>query len=277
MNIYPKTCRNFVGMETLMPFIKKYGGVELQFFDENPGEILAPFEFVSRVDALVERVPEIKEVTIHPPLSHYDIEHVLAKDINMLKTQFEELVEVSKEHNIKVNMVYHTMVDFEYHKALTLDKLRELLKILEGSQVKIVLENIFMFMEKKCTVYQIAQAIDHPNLMCCFDICHLHCRANIDKKDVREYAKNYLDKELCKKYTYQVHFSYTANNDGYVDKKTHGVGHTNVDDLRDDFMLLKEYNMTDCNIITEVAEEDYSSRKDQFRELVMLEMVANEN
>ena len=34
--------------------------------------------------------------------------------------------------------------------------------------------------------------------------------------------------------------------------------------------------MTDCNIITEVAEDDYSSRKDQFKELVMLEMIANE-
>ena len=276
MNIYPKTCRNFVGIETLMPFIKKYGGVELQFFDETKGQILAPFEFKSRIDALVEMVPELKEVTIHPPLSHYDIEQVMAKDINILKRQFEELVEISNKHNIKVNMVYHTMIDFDYHKAVTLDKLRELLKILEGSNVKIVLENIFMFMEKKCTVYQIAEALNHPNLFCCFDICHLHCRANIVKKDVLEYAREYLDKDLCKKYTYQVHFSYTGNDDGYVDKKTHGIGHTNVEDLRKDYQILKEFNMTDCNIITEVAEDDYSSRKDQFKELVMLEMVANE-
>ena len=126
MNIYPKTCRNFVGIETLMPFIKKYGGVELQFFDETKGQILAPFEFKSRIDALVEMVPELKEVTIHPPLSHYDIEQVMAKDINILKRQFEELVEISNKHNIKVNMVYHTMIDFDYHKAVTLDKLRKL-------------------------------------------------------------------------------------------------------------------------------------------------------
>mgnify|MGYP004457500669 FL=1 len=32
MNIYPKTCRNFVGLENLMPYIEKYKGVELQFF-----------------------------------------------------------------------------------------------------------------------------------------------------------------------------------------------------------------------------------------------------
>ena len=42
MNIYPKTCRNFEGINNLMPFIKKYGGVELQFFKE--GDILSPFE-----------------------------------------------------------------------------------------------------------------------------------------------------------------------------------------------------------------------------------------
>ena len=43
MNIYPKTCRNFVGIDTLMPFIKKYGGVELQFFFFFKEQIIAPF------------------------------------------------------------------------------------------------------------------------------------------------------------------------------------------------------------------------------------------
>ena len=274
MNIYPKTCRNFEGINNLMPFIKKYGGVELQFFKE--GDILAPFEFVSRVEALIKLVPDIKEITIHPPLSHYDIEHVLAKDVTIFQNQLIDMVGLSKKYNIKVNMVYHTMVDIEYHKALTIEKLKKALKILEGSNVKILLENIFMFFEKKCTVYEICELIDHPNLRVCMDITHLHCRANICKKDIKEYSKNYLDKELCKKYTYQVHFAYAAKNDGYVDKKTHGVVHDNIDVLKEDLELLKEYGMDKCNYITEVSEEDYSTRADQLRELKMLEEATNQ-
>ena len=48
-------------------------------------------------------------------------------------------------------------------------------------------------MEKKCTVYQICDEIDSSNLKVCMDVTHLHCRANILKMDVREYAKEYLD------------------------------------------------------------------------------------
>ena len=274
MKIYKKTCRNFEGINNLMPFIKKYGGVELQFFKE--GDILSPFEFVSRVEALVKLVPQIKEVTIHPPLTHYDIEHLFAKDITIFQNQLIDMVELSKKYNIKVNMVYHTIVDIEYHKALTIDKLKKALKILEGSNVTIVLENIYMFMEKKCTVYEICELIDHPNLRACMDITHLHCRANIYKMNIWECAKNYLNKDLCKKYTYQVHFAYAANDDGYIDKKTHGVVHDNVDVLKEDLELLKEYGMDECNYITEVAEEDYSTRIDQVREIEMLEEATNQ-
>ena len=186
------------------------------------------------------------------------------------------MVELSKKYNIKVNMVYHTIVDIEYHKALTIDKLKKALKILEGSNVTIVLENIYMFMEKKCTVYEICELIDHPNLRACMDITHLHCRANIYKMNIWECAKNYLNKDLCKKYTYQVHFAYAANDDGYIDKKTHGVVHDNVDVLKEDLELLKEYGMDECNYITEVAEEDYSTRIDQVREIEMLEEATNQ-
>lgn len=268
MNIYPKTCRNFAGLENLMPYIEKYKGVELQFFDENG--IMAPFEFRSVIDSIMQKIPDLKEITIHPPLNHYDIECVIAKDINIIKNQLKIMVELSKRYGIKLNIVYHTLIDFNNHKELTLDKIWELLEILKGSDVRILIENIFMFFEDKCTAYQIAEYFDSPNLRVCFDICHLYCRANIYKESVYECAKKYLDPELCKKYTYQVHFSYTANNDGYIDHKTHGRGHNNIEDLKRDCELLKEYNMDKCNYVTEISEDDYSTRKDQIKDIEML-------
>lgn len=273
MNIYPKTCRNFEGLDKIIKYVEKYKGIELQFFDEQGP--MNRFEFESVIDNLVQRVPTIKEITIHPPLNLYDIEYVISKDINIIKEQFELLVKLSRKYNIKMNIIYHTMLNLEGHKALTIDKIKECLKILEGENVTVCIENIFMFFEKKCTAYELAAYIDHPNLKVCFDLCHLYCRAHIDKMDVREYAKKYLDKKLCQKYTYQIHFSYTADNDGYINKYTHGRRHLNIDDLREDVELLKEYNISNCNYITEISEEDYLSRKDQVEELDMLEEVLN--
>ena len=272
MNIYPKTCKRLEGLDKMEEYLKKCKGVELQFFNENG--IAAPFEIKESIDNLMEKYPYVKEITIHPPLSCYEIECILFKDIEIIKTQLKECVELSRKYNIKINLLYHTLWNFKLHEALTLDKIRELLKLIEGENVILLLENIFMFFENTCTVFEVAEAINHPNLKVCFDICHLYCRANIERKNVRDYAKSYLNPELCKKHIYQVHFSAALNNDGYVDKKTHGRAHESMDDLKNDFELLKEYNMTDCNFITEVSEEDYIARTDQLKELKMLEELA---
>ncbi len=269
MKIYPKTSSNFEGLDELMPYVNKDKGIELQFFNENGN--MARFEFKEVVENLMKKVPDLKEVTIHPPLELYEIECIISKDINIIKEQLDIMIELTRKYDIKMNIVYHTLINFEVHKELTLNKIRELLKIIEGEKVTILLENIFMFFEKRCTVYEIADYFDHPNLRVCFDICHLHCRANINKQNVEEYAKAYIDKGLCERYTYQVHFSYTVNDDGYVDKKTHGRAHPNIEELRKDLRLLKEYGMDKCNYITEVSEENYLLRKDQISELKMLE------
>lgn len=274
MNIYPKTCKNFVGLDNLMPYVEKSKGIELQFFDENG--IMAPFEFETIIDNIIERVPCLKEITIHPPLCNYDIEYIIAKDINIIKNQLNTMVKLSRKYNIKLNIIYHTSIEFKIHKELTLDKIEELIKIIEGENVKILIENTFMFFENECTAYKIAEYFNHPNLMVCFDICHLHCRANINKQNVYEYAQNYLDPVLCKKYTHQVHFSYTANNDGYVDHKTHGRGHNSMKELKEDYELLKKYNMANCNYVTEISEDDYLSRKDQIKDINMLYELVND-
>ncbi|MBO5477866.1 MAG: TIM barrel protein [Clostridia bacterium] len=273
MKIYPKTSRNFEGLDKLMPYVEKSKGIELQFFDENG--IIAEFEIESVIDELIKRVQDIKEVTIHPPLCDYDLELILFKDATILEKQLRLIVKLTQKYGIRINLLYHTQWRFEKHKELTLGKLRELLKIIEGENVIFLLENLYMFDEKECTVFQIAEYLDHPNLKVCFDICHMYCRNNIRKSNIEEYAATYLNPELCKKYIYQVHFSYTVDNDGYILKKTHGRGHRNIEDLKYDFDLMKKYNMTECNYITEVSEDNYDLRVDQLKELEMLHEVAN--
>ena len=72
MNIYPKTSKNFEGLDKLLPYVEKYKGIEIQFFDENG--IMSDFDIESAINELMKRVPDLKEVTIHPPLCNYDFE-----------------------------------------------------------------------------------------------------------------------------------------------------------------------------------------------------------
>lgn len=274
MKIYPKTSSKLEGLDKMMEYVQKYKGVELQYFDENG--IIAPFDIATPVEKLMEKIPYLEEITIHPPLCYYDIELVLFKDMEIVEEQLQTLLELSKKYDIKINLLYHTEWNFTKHKELTIDKIRKLVKMIENSKVKLIFENIFMFSENTCTAFEIAKEVDSPNCGVCFDICHLYCRANIDKKNVEEYAEKYLDADLCKKYIHQVHFSDTKDGDGYLDhKKTHGRMHDNIQGVEYDYNLLKKYNMDKCNYITEISEEDYTKRDDQLQELKWLDKVAN--
>ena len=271
MNIYPKTSVNFEGLDKLIGYVEKYKGIELQFFDENG--IMEQIDIKTPVEKLLKRVPCIKEITIHPPLCNYDIEHIIFKDISIIEEQLRVCVALARKYNIKINLLYHTQIDFIKHKALTIDKIKNLLKIIEGENVLLILENLYMFDEKECTVFKIAEYIDHPNLRVCFDICHMYCKVNIYKTDIESFAKKYLELELCRKYIYQVHFSYTVDNDGYIVRKTHGRVHENIEKLKYDLDLLAKYGMEKCTYITEVREDNYDLREDLVNELEMLEKV----
>jgi endonuclease IV len=80
----------------------------------------------------------------------------------------------------------------------------------------------------------------------------------------------YLDKNIASKYIYQIHFSDVKNNDGYIKKETHGRKHDDLEGMRKDYKILVDYNLTNKNIIPEIAEENYKDRKDQLYEIKLL-------
>ena len=103
MRVYPKTSSDFEGLDKLEPYVDRYNGIELQFFNENGN--MSPFDFKSVVEKLLNRMPNIKEITIHPPLNLYEIECIISKDINIIKSQLKTMVKLSRKYNIKMNIV----------------------------------------------------------------------------------------------------------------------------------------------------------------------------
>lgn len=273
MNIYPKLDKNFNGLKELEKYIKKDKGVELQFFHEDG--VWGNYDFNTAINTLMKKIPSIKEITIHPPLDDYDIELVVLKDMKLLETKIEAAIKISKQYNIKINLLYHVGWNMKMMEQGAIERIEKSLNLLKETNVNIVLENIFGMNEykQKCTVIEICKKINNPHLRACIDVCHLHCMANIFKLDFDSFMKSYIEKDQASKYVYQIHFSDTKNNDGYINKETHGRKHDSLSEALQDYNILKLYNMTNANIITEISEENYNTRKDQVDEIKLLEKI----
>lgn len=275
MIIYPKVCEKLQGLESLRQEIEKDNGIELQFFHNN--RTWGNFSITNAVERLMEEVPTIKEITIHPPLDIYDLEFLISKDVNIVKNELKECIMLSNKYNIKINMLYHVVWNYEMIKEAVLNRIKELVNMLDGTNVKILIENIHVSISEninRCTVLRICEEINNEHLKICLDTCHLHCLSNMLHKDFNSFLENYIDKTIANKYIYQIHFSATKNNDGYIEKKTHGRKHDSIEELlKEDYKILEKYNLTNKNIVTEVSEENYESREDQKYEIELLRKV----
>lgn len=276
MKIYPKISAQEFSDE-MKEIVLESEGIEIQFFDENG--ITSEFNFSSEVRKRKTEFPHLKEIVIHPPLNNYNLELLMLKDEKIIEKQLKELVALSEELNIKLAINYHTYWTKEQYMATGLaSKLEKLLKIIEGKNIVVLIENLFMVLDERvgCSALQICKEINHPNLKMCLDTTHMHCKSSIWKIDFEEMLEQDLNPEDCSKYIKQIHFAATINNDGYIEKKTHGRVHPNIDELRKEVEWLKKYGMQDKIYVTEVSEDDYYSRTDQINEINMLKKVNQE-
>lgn len=271
MKIYPKTNEKLEGLEKFEETINKYRGIEIQYFQKSDDE-LVDFQIEEPIKKILKKFPNIEEITIHPPLYDYEFEVVLLKSKNIFLNQIKQIVKLSKKYKIKINIVEHTRLLMSQARLSIIPVLEKAKKIMKNTNTKILFENIYMMEEQQdCAVIQLCEYLNSENIKVCIDICHLYCQSHIYKKNIEEFLERYLNKEKCERQVYQIHFAYTANDDGYIDRTTHAIMHPNVEALSYDKQLLYKYGMKDCNWVTEVSEKDYISRKDEVEEIKMLE------
>ena len=271
IDIMPKISEKFEQLGGVEEYIIKYQKAEIQYFPRE--EYTYDIDFEPAIKHLCSMI-HMKEITIHPPLKDYDIEAVLSYNPKIIEKQLKNCVKWSKKYNIKINLLYHTHWQMAYHNMMNIKKIKSLLKIIEGKNVTLLIENLFLLNESstECTALSLVKRINHPNLKVCFDICHMYCQANMYDVPIEQWLKNKLNKEDMEKYVYQVHFAYTANNDGYKNKsETHGVGHPTEETLLVDWNFIKEYGMDKKQIVTEISEKDYSNRIKQIQDIKWLE------
>jgi hypothetical protein len=268
--IMPKISSYKEQTEYFKEYINRYKRCEIQFFNEEEGNIY--FDFEPTVRDYVAKY-NIEELTIHPPLEKFELEYIVFRDKESFLGNVRKAVKLSKELNIKINLLYHARWDIELLKYSVTTAIKEAIEIIGDSNVLILLENTIMITDRKyLSVLEYCEYINSPKLKLCLDICHMHCQANMYKMDIKECFKKLLSKELFKKHLYQIHFSYTANNDGYIDMSTHGIMHPNIELTKEDVDILKEYGAGENTIwVTEVSEKDYGHKPDQAKEIEYLE------
>lgn len=269
MIIYPKTSENLEGLEYLKRYAEKYRGIEIQLLSYEHTQKIT----YNVIKQLKSQIPQLEEVTIHLPIREdFNFEALAFSKINFEKERLKMLCEASQEFNLKLNLLYHTRWNYiSWSNSGAIDRMKELLEVIQNTNVNILIENIYAIVERKeCSVLKVAKQIDNEHLKVCLDTCHLHCVANMFKISLNEYLNTYLNKEDCMKYIQQIHFAGTLNNDGVVDKKTHGRMHDSWESFEEDYNVLKQFGIENRIIVTEVSEDDYSTRKDQIEEIKML-------
>ena len=269
MIIYPKTSENLEGLEYLKRYAEKYRGIEIQLLSYEQTQKIT----YNVIKQLKSQIPQLEEVTIHLPIREdFNFEALAFSKINFEKERLKMLCEASQEFNMKLNLLYHTRWNYiSWSNSGAIDRMKELLEVIQNTNVNILIENIYAIVERKeCSVLKVAKQIDNEHLKVCLDTCHLHCVANMFKISLNEYLNTYLNKEDCMKYIQQIHFAGTLNSDGVIDKKTHGRMHDSWESFEEDYNVLKRFGIENKIIVTEVSEDDYSTRKDQIEEIKML-------
>lgn len=269
MIIYPKTSENLEGLEYLKRYAEEYRGIEIQLLSYEQTQQIT----YNVIKQLKSQIPQLEEVTIHLPIREdFNFEALAFSKINFEKERLKMLCEASQEFNMKLNLLYHTRWNYiSWSNSGAIDRMKELLEVIQNTNVNILIENIYAIVERKeCSVLKVAKQIDNEHLKVCLDTCHLHCVANMFKISLNEYLNTYLNKEDCMKYIQQIHFAGTLNNDGVIDKKTHGRMHDSWESFEEDYNVLKQFGIENRIIVTEVSEDDYSTRKDQVEEIKML-------
>jgi sugar phosphate isomerase/epimerase len=269
MIIYPKTSENLEGLEYLKRYAEEYRGIEIQLLSYEHTQKIT----YNVIKQLKSQIPQLEEVTIHLPIREdFNFEALAFSKIDFEKERLKMLCEASQEFNMKLNLLYHTRWNYiSWSNSGAIDRMKELLEVIQNTNVNILIENIYAIVERKeCSVLKVAKQIDDDHLKVCLDTCHLHCVANMFKISLNEYLNTYLNKEDCKKYIQQIHFAGTLDNDGVIDKRTHGRMHDSWESFEEDFNILKRFGIENKIIVTEVSEDDYSTRKDQIEEIKML-------
>ena len=242
MIIYPKIDEKIKGIHSLKKYIDIYKGVELKLLEIDYKNMIINYE--TPINILKDISPSIKEVTINMPSSFSSLEYFFFENLSKTKKLIKDIIKYSNENKIKINILFTLRWNYSISKILLLKNLKDLIKLIEGTKVTILFENVPYTEDTICTPLLICDEISSNHLKVCFDFKHF----SKITYNMEERFSTYVPTKY-KKYIYQIHLSDTDN---YIN-------------------TINKYKLNKKIFIVSVKEEDYSNRINQVKIIEHLE------
>ena len=272
LTVVPKVDENWEVKDSLiLDQLRQQGKLEIQMLNKN---YLEQFSKCQDVIRKAKSVQKLDTVILHLPLGNHDIDYVVSN--TALRYNIGELFRkadrLATELNIFIYVLFHTTD--EYHKLVALGALELIKDMLDMTDnTGILIENSIRSLRvnpnSKIQIDLLFDNLQHKRLQACFDICHLQAQENALEREYSLY-ESFINNIKT------IHFSYTANHDGYKDKSTHGIVHNNVDDfIKDlDYLRNKGIDIDKVWLVLEIQEKDYINRPNLCKEIELAKLAS---
>lgn len=276
MIIYPKGAEDTKENYCIADYVNKYGGVEIQMFEDDKYPRRLAYDIESVVENAVIQFPDIKEIIVHLPLKDCYLEEIMSLNPDRLLDEAVAAVNASRNYDVHVNLLYHTSVSYNRVVRTFEDIIYKILSIIRRHEVTLLIENSVFYPDKELAAITLCEHINHPQLKACLDTTHIKCQASIYEANPHEFMAERLSvwgPACLAKHVKTIHLAQALNNDGFIDKKTHGRRHENEEELSKDIEILKQAGIENPIWVTEISEDDYFARPDQRWEIDALEKI----
>lgn len=218
---------------------------------------------------------ELDEVVLHLPFSLHTWDIYVASSIlqDDLKKFIDVVKEMSYKYDIKVGILFHQESSLELIETVSgYGVIHDILNYCDSDRVYFLVENCLPCLNQSdvytLPAFELIEKVNHPKMLCCLDVCHMRCYENI-------LGTSLVVPSSIADSVRWVHFSDTIMNDGYKDKKTHGVAHNHLYRALRDIALLLEcgVSVSEVGLVTEVWESDFQVCENTIQEVDILRTI----
>lgn len=273
--ICPKVDIKLGGLNSVNKYIKNR--MEIHLLDMNINFIKNKLKY------LILNIPSLNQIVLHLPGNCLDIERIASEDKK--DKELKQLINMCSNLNLNLG----TKIKFEIlaHCGWTernkisdsciIKYLRKLLIPLKEHDITFLLEDTMEVYSDNPKDYDrasyLVNKLRNKHIRLCLDLSHLKAICNRLKLTDKGFLNYFRFVKPIQ--VEQIHVNSSINGDGYINMKTHGVKHFNLNHLREDFKLLDLLHVNNKYLVPEVAEYSnvYKKRKCEVKEINLINML----
>ena len=152
-DIMPKIDDQMIGLYAIKKYIQKYHKVEIELTKGDYGN----FNIEEIIKKFMDVLPNVKEITLKPLSNTNTFEYYFYHKQDILKEHMETMKKLSREYKIGINIIFPVEANIKLYKDILWKDIKEVLNLMNGYNIRILLENMTYIIEEECTALQICK------------------------------------------------------------------------------------------------------------------------